>query len=380
MKLAYWVVAPALALAACSPPSAETNKITTVAMSETSRAEMERVNAARFTLDMPASLSDARTRPEPASAAQANPGPADGAPPAQPAAGVRYDPGMVRLQVMLDRAHFSPGVIDGYDGENVRKALSAYQAANSLPVTGRADDALLHRLEQAGAAPALVAYVLTEEDVRGPFVDVPDSMEAMSSLDRVGYESAAEAIAEKFHMDEDLLRQLNPGVQFTAGTEIVVANAGGGISGQVASIEVAKDEGVLRAFDANGRLLAFYPATIGSASTPAPSGELEITAVAFDPTYHYDADNLPSFNDDSGRKFTIAAGPNNPVGVVWIALSRDGYGIHGTPEPQLISKTASHGCVRLTNWDAAELGRVVRAGVPVNFVETAMAAARRGRG
>ncbi len=376
-KLAYLVVASVLALSACSPPAAETSKVATIEMSDTSRSEMERVNQARFTLNMPPSLEDSPQRAQPA-AAEAAEATAAGAPAA--ATSPRYDAGMVRLQVMLDRAHFSPGVIDGYDGENVRKALAAYQLANNLPGTGTADDALLERLERDQGAPALVGYVLTEADVSGPFVDVPDDMEAMSSLDAVGYESASEAIAEKFHMDEDLLRALNPGVQFTAGTEIVVANAGGGLNGQVASIEVAKEEGVLRAFDANGNLLAFYPATIGSSSTPAPSGELEITGIAFDPTYHYDADALPSFNDNSGRKFTIAAGPNNPVGTVWIALSRDGYGIHGTPEPQLVSKTSSHGCVRLTNWDAAELGRVVRAGVPVNFVETTMAAASRGRG
>src|SRR5690606_21749822 len=157
------------------------------------------------------------------------------------------------------------------------------------------------RLESADSAPALVTYVLTQDDVAGPFVDVPSGMQAQSRLEHLGYESAAEAVAEKFHMDQDLLRTLNPGVTFAEpGVEIVVANAGGGLEAPVASIEIDKDELTLRAYDAAGQMLAFYPVTIGEGNTP--SGELEITAIAFDPTYNYDADALPSFNDSSGRQ------------------------------------------------------------------------------
>lgn len=319
-------------------------------MSEQARSEMERVNQARLTIAIPETLIE-RDGAQPAAEAAAQPA---------------YDAGLVRIQTLLDRAHFSPGVIDGHDGENVRKAVTAYQRANGLPEDGRATDALLRQLEQADGADALAPYVLTEADVSGPFVDVPADMEAQSRLDHLGYEDAAEAIAERFHMDVDLLRMLNPGVDFSrAGVEIVVANAGGDLSGQVARIEIDKQELTLRAYDADDRMLAFYPVTIGEGNTP--SGELEITAVAFDPTYNYDADALPSFNDNSGRQFQIQPGPNNPVGLVWIALNRDGYGIHGTPNPALISKTSSHGCVRLTNWDAVELGRAVQAGVPVHF-------------
>lgn len=360
------MLAPLLMFAACSPPGArqETRERPKIEMSETARLTMQRVNEARFV--------SAPARPDPA-ATQAQQEPATET--AAPAAAPTYDGGLVRIQVLLDRLHFSPGVIDGYDGENVRKAVAAYQEANNLPINGRPDDALLTRLEGADESPALVPYVLTEEDVGGPFVQVPQDLEAQSRLEQLGYGSAVEAVAERFHMDEDLLRSLNPGVDFTsAGAEIVVASVGGGLDGQVARIDIDKDELTLRAYDANDQMLAFFPVTISEDNTP--TGELEVTGIAFDPTYNYDASELPSFNDDSGRQFVIQPGPNNPVGLVWIALNRDGYGIHGTPNPQLISKTSSHGCVRLTNWDATDLARAAQQGVPVHF-RTGGAQARR---
>lgn len=395
MRLMLMAAASALMLAACSPPAAEQSSTPTIELSETARAQMDEINSARFTLAMSASLADVPAMPATAVPEGAAPAPTNNDPginPEPPPAGVtpveatapdgaRYDAGMVRMQVLLDRAHFSPGVIDGYDGSNVRKAVSAYQEANNLPVTGIADDALLTRLEQADSSAALVGYTLTVEDVAGPFVDVPSDLEAMSRLERVGYESAEEAISEKFHMDDDLLRTLNPGVDFTqAGTQIVVANGGGELNVQVASVEVDVSEGAVRAFDASNQLVAYYPATIGSGDAPAPIGEHTVRGVAFDPTYRYDPARLPTFGRREHGALDIAAGPNNPVGAVWIALSADTYGIHGAPNPSQVSKTQSHGCIRLTNWDAVELGRAVRPGVTVAIRQSSVAqrATRRG--
>lgn len=385
--------AAALLLAACSP-AAEAPESRVAQMSESARSQMDQVNASRFTMQMPTSLADVPAVPrsaiagDTAAATNADPGINPEPPPAGEAAteasppqNADFDAGMVRIQVLLDRAHFSPGVIDGYDGENVRKAVSAYQEANGLTVIGIADDALLTRLEQSDSSPALVAYTLTEADVSGPFVDVPQGLEAMSRLRHVGYESAEEAVAEKFHMDEDLLRTLNPGVDFSqAGAQIVVANGGGELESQVASVEVDVSEGAVRAFDGSNRLIAYYPATIGSSDAPAPIGEHTVRGVAFDPTYRYDPARLPTFGERDHGAVNIAAGPNNPVGAVWIALSAETYGIHGAPNPSQISKTQSHGCIRLTNWDATELGRAVRAGTPVAIRENSVAQRASSRG
>ncbi len=279
------------------------------------------------------------------------------------------DPRIAAIQVMLDRAGFSVGVIDGYDGENFRKAVDAYRAADGLEAGDDPLQELWNALDGKDAAPALKQYTITEEDVAGPFVDkIPEDYAEMAEMDRLAYTSVAEMLAERFHMDIDFLSFLNTDKSLDAsGTSIWVADTGDDKTGvKVERIVVDVSVGKVTAYDADGNVVTHYPATIGSAQNPSPSGTHEVTAVAIDPTYTYD----PSKNfqqGDNTEKLVLPAGPNGPVGSVWIDLSEPTYGLHGTPEPALIDKSASHGCVRLTNWDARELAETVVIGATVEF-------------
>lgn len=274
---------------------------------------------------------------------------------------------VLAAQVLLDRAGHSPGVIDGIMGANTKRAIADFRRSSGSTGGSEIDQALLDRLESAHGGDLLTHHIVRESGMGGPFVQVPPDMTAQSELERLGFESPAEALAEKFHMSRALLEALNPGVDFgRAGSRILVVAPGDQALGrQIARIEVDKARSAVRAFASDGALLASYPATVGSATFPSPSGSMTVRAVAHDPVYYFD----PSGRDwGPDRKLTIAPGPNNPVGAVWVDLSRDGYGIHGTPEPRLIGKTASHGCVRLTNWDARELAAAVSPGTKVVFV------------
>lgn len=280
----------------------------------------------------------------------------------------RPDPTLVRVQVLLDRTRFSPGIIDGLGGQNTRQAIAAFEAANGLAVDGVLDPAVFQRLTSGDGGRVLIDYTVTAADAAGPFIGtVPPDLEAMARLETVGYADAREALAEKFHMTEALLDALNPGADFTrAGQALVVAQTGPEpLQGEVSRIVVSKAEQSVRAFAADGTLLAFYPATIGSGEMPSPSGTHTVRAIAPEPNYTYDPSRV-SYGKGGG-KVVVPAGPNNPVGSVWIDLSRDTYGIHGTPNPETIGKAASSGCVRLTNWDVEQLAGAVKAGVAVRF-------------
>lgn len=277
---------------------------------------------------------------------------------------------MIKVEVLLDRARFSPGVIDGRPGGNVTHALAAFEAAHGLAGRGALDGEVIDALTKADGGPVTQDYVITADDEKGPFLGVvPKDMVALSKLKAVGYADPVQELAEKFHMSQGLLRALNPDVDFTAaGTSILVVRpASPTLPTAVARLEVDKEANQIRAFDAGGKIVAVYPATVGSTERPAPTGALAVKAVATNPDYTYDPKRL-TFGDTSKGVLTIPPGPNNPVGSTWIALTKETYGIHGSPDPNLIGKTASHGCVRLTNWDAATLGRAVKKGTPVVFV------------
>jgi lipoprotein-anchoring transpeptidase ErfK/SrfK len=272
--------------------------------------------------------------------------------------------------VLLARARFSPGVIDGQEGGNLETALAAFQQARGLPKTSALDPATWSALTRADGAPAIVSYVIAAGDVKGPFLAaIPTDWREMAKLDALAFTSPREALAEKFHMDEALLAALNPGVDFgRAGTTILVAQPGPEtLAAPVTAIEVDKSGRQVRAFAADGSLLAAYPATVGSTERPAPVGTFKVKGVAPNPVYTYDPKRL-TFGDRSMGKLTIKPGPNNPVGVMWIDLDLPTYGIHGAPEPKLVGKVASHGCVRLTNWDVRQLASGVKPGVKVTFV------------
>ena len=270
---------------------------------------------------------------------------------------------VVRLEILLDRAHFSPGEIDGQFGDNLRIAIQGYQSLKNLEKSGAADQATWQSLNDDSAL-ALIPYTISADDAMGPFEQIPDAIMAQAKLKRLGYQSPQEELGERFHLNPKLLVALNPDRDLAkAGEQILIPDVQREYRLPADKVVVSKTNHTVSAFGADNVLLAQYPATMGSEHDPLPIGSWKITGVQQNPAFHYN----PEFFWDAkpnDEKAEIAPGPNNPVGVVWIALSIEHYGIHGTPEPGKIGHAESHGCIRLTNWDAEELSHMVKPGTP----------------
>ncbi|MCB4860718.1 L,D-transpeptidase family protein [Sphingobium sp. PNB] len=297
---------------------------------------------------------------------------------------------VLQAQVALDRAGFSPGVLDGKEGMSFTTALRGFQEAKGLPTTGEYDEATARALLGDRPQPATLLVKIPADFARGPFFAVPRELNDQAKLPALGYRNLLEKLAERFHTRPEALLALNPpNTKLGAGATIrvpAIANqpvariegdergwgetlAGLGVAKeqtQADHIVVDKSDGVLRAYDAQNRLIAQFPATMGSQHDPLPIGTWEIKGLSRNPDFHYNPD---LFWDASStdQKAVLKPGPNGPVGVVWIDLSKPHYGIHGTPEPQTIGRTESHGCIRLTNWDAARLAQMVKSGVKAVF-------------
>lgn len=274
----------------------------------------------------------------------------------------------LQTQVRLQRAGFSCGEIDGRMGRNTHNALAAFAADRQIAP----DDmrAALDALAREQNVDATAKYRIAESDVAGPFTpDIPSDLEEQASLPSLSFRNPVEALAERLHASPALLQRLNPTSRFAAGDEIVAPNISlsePAADGSPLTIRVTRSSSSLRAEAADGRAVFYAPVTTGSEHDPLPIGQWKVTAVLWNPEFHYNPD-LFWDADPAHSTAVLPAGPNSPVGVVWIDLDKEHYGLHGTSEPSLVGKAASHGCVRLTNWDAARLAAMVHPGTAVVF-------------
>jgi lipoprotein-anchoring transpeptidase ErfK/SrfK len=305
-----------------------------------------------------------------------NPEAINNAPVSVPFTGDVSGPSVLKTQVYLDRVNHSVGAIDGRWGKNSAISVWWYQRSRGLNPTGDVDQETFRALAgDTGSAPAIVTHHVTSEDVEGPFTSVPDDMYEKAKLDCLCYQSIKEKLAEKFHATTDLLELLNPSVDLNAvkaGDSINVPNVRQAVRSDrpdIARIVISLSGNTFNAFDSAGNMIFHAPTTVGSKYDPSPRETVEIKAIAHDPHFHYQPKLFAEVPDDEPEA-NLQPGPNSPVGVVWMALSKPHYGIHGTSDPDSIGYASSHGCIRLTNWDAREVAHRVSPGVKVEFVDT----------
>jgi lipoprotein-anchoring transpeptidase ErfK/SrfK len=293
-------------------------------------------------------------------------------------------PAVAKIQILLDQARFSPGIIDGRWGMNTEKAVYWFQRAAGLAATGKVDQATIDALARRSSGPQVRLHTLTDGDVSGPYESLPEDVYARAEQPCLCYESRSEQLGEAFHTTVAMLERLNPGVDLEAvrpGQDLNVpavdpfhteALPDGEYTGgqEVARVVISDGGHYVHALDANGGILYHFPSTLGSDYAPSPDGRFSVESITFDPTWHYQPDLLSGV-DPSREDAVLPAGPNNAVGIVWMQLSKPHYGIHGTSAPETIGYVTSHGCVRLTNWDAAFLARRIPPGVDVEFRDVA---------
>ncbi len=279
-------------------------------------------------------------------------------------------PVYARAHVMLNNAHASPGAIDGTSGKNTLKAIASFQQMNGIKPTGTLTKETWDKLlQRQGSKPAFIEYTITAADLKTPLAkSIPSDYALQAKMPGLYYTRMSEMLAEKFHMDEDFLKKLNPGANFSKeGQKLLVANIRNEVPENIHLIVAHKGAKQLYLFNNKNQMIGSFPASIGNTSTPSPTGTYKITGVARNPHYSYSPSNFVQGNNT--KPLTLPPGPNGPVGNIWIGLSKKSFGIHGTSNPSMISKSYSHGCIRLTNWDANDLGRKVKSGVTVRFLE-----------